>query len=60
MAMPSVMIVQNVFNFVSTQRGHMLRRQHQRASSDTATARVGSGVAASLAVTPAATSTFSK
>jgi len=60
LALPSVVIVQNVFNFVSTLTGHMLRRQPQHASSDSALARVGSADAAALAATPAAASTFSK
>ena len=46
--LPSVVIVQNVVNFVNTLRGHMLRRQPQHASSDTALARVGSADAAAL------------
>jgi len=60
LTLPSVVIVQIVFDFVNTLRGQVLRRQPQHASSDTALARVGSADAAALAATPAAASTFSK
>ena len=58
LALPSVVIVQNVFNSVNTLRRQMLRKQPQHASNDTALARIGSADAAAPVATPAAASTF--
>ena len=58
LALPSVVIVQNVLNSVNTLRRQMLRKQPQHASNDTALARIGSADAGALVATPAAASTL--
>ena len=60
LALSSVVIVQNVLNFVKTLRRQTLRKQHQHASNGIALARFGSADAAALIATPAAASTFSQ
>ena len=58
LALPSVVIVQNVFNSVKTLRRQMLRKQPQHATNYTALARVGGADAAALLANPAAVNAF--